>query len=312
MQIMISLADATVAQLRDVAELLNREAERRDPEATGKLLREIERVDAPSLEPLTPGGTLREPLPLALGQFDYDPSKLPRLVPEGTRAAVIPPELAAPFGDTRNPAEVFGAAKLRVEGQPVPNLGVTPAVIPPPPTGLSFPVAPPPVAVATGPGTVTQLDRDGLPHDERIHSKTPTMTTDGRWRKRRNLDHATLVAVEAELRSRNQVSLPLAPVIPPPPPVVAAPNAPTNRVMVPPPPPVVTSGVLPAQDANAVDPFRALMRRIEGHTGEGGRLATEIMRPIHAEFGAVGWQDYYVKFRDKIPALLKRIEEMLS
>jgi hypothetical protein len=209
----------------------------------------------------------------------------------------------------------------------------TAAPIPPPPPVASAATAPaesvaaPPNAPTTSPApapaptspapSVPQVDRDGLPHDKRIHSETPTIKADGRWRARRNLDPNTLREVEAELRARvtgaPQVPLPLtgrdpqAPIIPPPPPVVAAPNAPTApQVMVPPPPPVVAA-VPPPPDA-----FRGLMALVGPHTGEGGKLALATMKPIHAEFGATGWQDYVGKCRDKIPALTARIQEMLK
>jgi hypothetical protein len=172
-----------------------------------------------------------------------------------------------------------------------------PVVIPPPP-----PVTSP--AVSLGP-----VDKDGLPHDPRIHSATPTMTTSGTWRRRRNLDHATLVAVEAELRARPTVSLPPAPVIPPPPPVVAAPNAPAATVMVPPPPPVA-AGVSEGSAAGVIDPFRQLMRRIENQTDAGGRFAPEVVKPFHAEFGATGWADYVGKCRAQIPALMLRLDQV--
>lgn len=44
------------------------------------------------------------------------------------------------------------------------------------------------------------LDADGLPWDERIHSGNRQQTGDGKWRKRRGVDDATMAAVTAELR----------------------------------------------------------------------------------------------------------------
>jgi uncharacterized membrane protein len=43
------------------------------------------------------------------------------------------------------------------------------------------------------------LDADGFPWDERIHSSTKEKDGDGRWIKRGDVDPATVVTVEAEL-----------------------------------------------------------------------------------------------------------------
>jgi hypothetical protein len=205
-------------------------------------------------------------------------------------------------------------ALATVEGNP-------PVIPPPPPVPTVAPAATAPAVIgATGTTAVlpnapttsptpadARIDKDGLPHDPRIHSATPNMNSDGRWRRRRGLDNATLVAVEAELRARPMVPLP--PVIPPPPTVVAAPNAPTAPV-IPPPPNVLTMPV-PAADTT-IDPFRQLMRLIDGHTIEGGKLAPEIAKSIHAEFGATGWADYVSKCRGAIPALMGRLAAVLA
>lgn len=182
------------------------------------------------------------------------------------------------------------------------------------PTGTQVISPPPPTDIATAP---IQLDRDGFPHDTRIHSATPTIKADGRWRQKRNLDNPTLVAVEAELRSRPAVRaavlvpatvIPPPPpaIIPPPPAVVAAPNAPAPSVMVPPPPPVAAP-VLPSLDA-----FRALMARIGPHTKDDGRLSNATMKPLHAQFGASTWADYMTKCADKVPALNALIDGLLA
>ncbi len=142
------------------------------------------------------------------------------------------------------------------------------------------------------------------------------MTTSGTWRRRRNLDNATLVKVEAELRAQSvsgPATVPL-PLIPPPPPFVAAPNAAAPTVMVPPPPPRADGIPPPPPPVPVTDNpfgFRALMRKVDGHTGEGGRLSAEAMRPVHAEFGATGWPDYVAKCTAQIPALMARIDGLL-
>ncbi len=173
-------------------------------------------------------------------------------------------------------------------------------MIPPPPSPADV------TSFVAVPGLSSQaVDADGLPHDPRIHSETPTVTKDGRWRRRRGLDNATLVKVEAELRATPSVSLPVggtpaAPAIPPPPPVVVVAPPPATPIIPPPPPAANPFG------------FRALMNKIDGHTGAGGKLSADAMKPVHAEFGATGWPDYVHVRLDKIPALMARIDEMLK
>lgn len=46
-----------------------------------------------------------------------------------------------------------------------------------------------------------ETDSNGLTWDERIHAGTKTKNADGRWKKRKGVDDATITAVEAELRA---------------------------------------------------------------------------------------------------------------
>ena len=57
-------------------------------------------------------------------------------------------------------------------------------------------VPPPP---STTPGGA-ELDKDGLPWDERIHASTKTKNKDGTWRQKRELPDGRREQVEAELR----------------------------------------------------------------------------------------------------------------
>lgn len=74
-----------------------------------------------------------------------------------------------------------------------------------------------------------QLDADGLPHDTRIHSETPTLTDKGKWRKRRGVSKEDIAAVEAQLRAglvaQAQPMMPT-PAMPTPTPVPAMPSMP--------------------------------------------------------------------------------------
>jgi hypothetical protein len=64
-----------------------------------------------------------------------------------------------------------------------------------------------PVNAATANPVVT--DKDGLPHDVRIHSKDPTLTDKGFWRKKRGVTDDTVRTVEAELRRIAQLAPPV-------------------------------------------------------------------------------------------------------
>lgn len=124
-------------------------------------------------------------------------------------------------------------------------------------------IAPPAPAPAASDDTGA-TDADGLPWDARIHSSGRDKNSDGRWRKRRNVDEAVVTAVTAELRTLvenmhagridvvTHVGERPTDVIVPPPPVAAAP--------VPPPPPLdpvaafAQPAVVPVPPPPAVEP----------------------------------------------------------
>ena len=62
------------------------------------------------------------------------------------------------------------------------------------------------------PGTV---DKTGIPWDERIHSSPAKFTNKGVWRRKKNVDDATVAAVEAQLRATAPVQQPAAPLMQP-------------------------------------------------------------------------------------------------
>lgn len=110
-----------------------------------------------------------------------------------------------------------------------------------------------------------QLDADGIPWDERIHSGNPTLTADGRWRKKRGVSEVYYGQIHAELSGTGitssetaQSGSPIAETqAAPPPPVSAAPiappaepsvpNAPATPMVAPPAPTVAPSA--PAESA---------------------------------------------------------------
>lgn len=157
------------------------------------------------------------------------------------------------------PLDYAGAVTVTTTKQ-VGDISITesrtaPADIPPPP-----PLADNPGNAPDAPGASTQsqtsttganapqgfngaeLDANGLPWDERIHSSSKNKNQDGTWRYTRGGDVAVRAAVEAELRGGAASGVSEAPAtaqIPPPPPV-------TQQSDVPPPPPPVPE---PAADA---------------------------------------------------------------
>lgn len=69
-----------------------------------------------------------------------------------------------------------------------------------PPTALT--VTAPQVPIPAGLSLVTpsNLDKNGLPWDDRIHASSKAKTQDGSWRTKRGVDAGLLAAVQAELR----------------------------------------------------------------------------------------------------------------
>jgi hypothetical protein len=93
-----------------------------------------------------------------------------------------------------------------------------------------------------------ELDANGLPWDERIHSLGQVRTADGCWRRRRNVAENVVAQVEAELRRKLSLhGATLAPAVesPPPPPPPATPEIllVTSVLSAPPPPPAAAEPV---------------------------------------------------------------------
>ena len=71
-----------------------------------------------------------------------------------------------------------------------------------------------------------ELDKDGLPWDERIHAGTKTKTQKGIWTRKKGVDESVFDAVIAELRQQYPAAAPAAPAASTPP-AVTTPAAPT-------------------------------------------------------------------------------------
>lgn len=112
-------------------------------------------------------------------------------------AAPLPPDAPLPAA-----ADLFSTAPV---APPAGEANATP--VPPPPV----PTAPAPAAPTASAGPTLPagtVDKDGLPHDPRIHSGTKVTNADGTWRKRRGVDDALVTTVEAELRALMAIPAP--------------------------------------------------------------------------------------------------------
>jgi len=114
------------------------------------------------------------------------------------------------------------ASQLQDRAHVEEDLGNAP---PPPPLpdalGASAQVQPDPASAPPASNTTdaSELDKNGLPWDARIHSSSKNTNQDGTWRYTRGGDPAVRAQVEAELRARGYGTAAAAETPPPPPPV---------------------------------------------------------------------------------------------
>lgn len=67
----------------------------------------------------------------------------------------------------------------------------------------------------SGANVAGQLDKDGLPWDERIHSSSKKQTAKGVWSRRKNVDDAVFDQIAAQLKAANAGAVHAAPFTPP-------------------------------------------------------------------------------------------------
>lgn len=152
------------------------------------------------------------------------------------------PETEKILSRRREPS--FAPTPDPIESPPVSDTPDPPVVTQDPPTPVqTAPISTPaePIAPPTqDPGV--ELDADGYPWDERIHSRGKTKMKNGNWRQRRECDSALVKQIKQEWDNRNQTSDPSHTYVPdgsitPDPPVAdptpavapAAPAAPAAR-----------------------------------------------------------------------------------
>ena len=176
----------------------------------------------------------------AAAVFGSTPAPLPLGATAAPFIAVAAPSLTAPADTT---ATTFAA---------IPTAPVPPAPNSAPAAAIAAPQTGSPV------GGV-DLDKTGLPWDGRIHAESKAKIADGTWRKKRGVDPALVVTVEAELRQVMGAApaAPLAPVAPIPAPQAATVTMPTagvasSAVAVPAPPTAPVAPVAPPPPAPLV------------------------------------------------------------
>lgn len=100
----------------------------------------------------------------------------------------------------------------------------------------------------------SNLDKNGLPWDDRIHAGSKAKTQDGSWRTKRGVDAGLLAAVQAELRGIMGLPAPVARIettpFPPQPPTDPALTALLAASI--PPPPVVPAAAVPSITSSPV------------------------------------------------------------
>ena len=153
------------------------------------------------------------------------------------------------------------------------------------------------------------VDARGFPWDERIHSSSHTLTTEGNWRARRNVAAETVATVEAELSAvtgQYALDLPVSPppsaVPPPPPPAAVVPDDETPSGMSalnapPPPPPPVTPALPPAAQ---------VMRALGPHMRE-GRLSMDGVLAAVAALGVAGGVVGFNDHPEMVPAFYQAL-----
>ena len=160
-------------------------------------------------------------------------------VPAAPVVAEISQDPAAVFGGGAQPAAPLAAS--------IPQTAAAATSAPPAPATTA------PITTTLGPASLgagaasVELDKNGLPWDERIHAGTKTKLKSGEWKAKKQVDSALVAQVEAELRARmtaGNVASPVAPTVPTPP--LASPVGASSPIIT------ASPAVAPATDPAAV------------------------------------------------------------
>lgn len=151
--------------------------------------------------------------------------------------------------------------------------------------------------------SVSNLDKAGLPWDERIHASSKALTADGLWRKKRGVEDATVAQVEGQLKQL--MSLPTPTVVPEPVPVPAQ-MATVTEIPAPPPPPAPVTPVV----ENGRDAFINLVTRVSTTINE-KKITSEEVKQICNDMG-VAALPLLMSRQDLIPAVAMNVEALIQ
>ena len=108
-----------------------------------------------------------------------------------------------------DPAVVFGGGAQPADplALSIPPIAAAGTNVPPPPENSAPTTTTLGLASSVAGAASVELDSKGLPWDERIHAGSKGKLKDGNWRAKKEIDPATVAAVEAELYARVAASL---------------------------------------------------------------------------------------------------------
>lgn len=138
--------------------------------------------------PLAPNGA-----PI-VGEISQDPAAV---FGGGAQPAAPLAPAVAPFTAGAVPLPIAPEATTAITSgamlnAPVPNVPTAPGMVALTASG----------AAPSTPASGVELDKNGLPWDERIHAGTKTKLKSGEWKAKKSVDAALVASVEAELRAR--------------------------------------------------------------------------------------------------------------
>ena len=152
------------------------------------------------------------------------------------------------------------------------------------------------------------LDVAGLPWDARIHSRTKSKTSDGKWRYQRGVHDHVITQVEAELKLNTGT-----PIIPETleAPAYKLPPTPAPAAVAPPPPYVPPAPVAPLIDIMAPKAdFPTFMSKVTS-LNQTGKIDRERVVLIIQQFGIPNIPSVATR-PDLIPAIMKAIDDVVG
>lgn len=151
-----------------------------------------------------------------------------------------------------------------------------------------------------------ELDSNGLPYDERIHSGTRGKNQDGSWKKRKGVDQGTVAQVTAELQALMGAKAPTtAPTLPP----VAAttPSLPTPTL-----PSIPSIPTLPTTETKYQQFTRYIGTILVGPENPNGRVDGAWVNQVIENYGVPGGLANLAAREDLIDTIRAAIEGALA